>query len=181
MVIVVLNGFLGARRTRLDVTEIVDKAVADLKVRPEGVIRGRGGAGPVKFNKLAKRVGGLASQDRVLLLVGKSFGAHWIVKMLWDMAEREQLEKFKAVGALTVDPANALHKLQRKTKSIPTIDRIVNLHQYGFRSGYRIGPPATNLALAATHKGIETHARVDYEVRELLQWGCAYQRASQAF
>ena len=130
----------------------------------------------MKFKKLFKRVSRLASEDRVILFVGKSFGAHWIVKLLWRLAEKERLEKFKAVGAVTVDPAYALHKLQRKTKSIPTIDRIVNLHQYGFRSGYRIGAPATNVALPATHGGIDTHAQVDKEVRELLLWGCTHQR-----
>jgi hypothetical protein len=81
------------------------------------------------------------------------------------------LDEFKAVGMVTVDPSFALYKLQRKVFQIPLIDKAVNVHQYGFRSGYRLGPPASNIAVEAGHTDIETVGRVEKEILDLLLWG----------
>lgn len=176
MLVVALNGFLGSRDKHLDVTEIVDSAMGMVPARDSvDIIRGRGGAGPVKFRKLYRRVERRADGETVLLLVGKSYGAHWCTKLLWRLAEKNRLDKFKAVGMVTVDPAYVLHKLQKKMKQIPSIPKAVNIHQFGRRSGYRIGPPATNIAVEAKHTNIEMVPLVTKEIQDLLLWGHAKQ------
>jgi len=156
----------------LDVTDIVDRTLDEMGVHPT-VFRGRGGAGPRKFRALRDRIEGHASRDEVLVFVGKSYGGHWSVKLLWELSKRGTLERFRAVGLLTVDPAYALHRLQHKVKEIPTIERARNVHQHGFRSGYRLGEPATNILVDSRHTDIETVKIVGDEVRGLLEWACA--------
>ena len=174
MLIVALNGFLGERRGHLDVTEIVDSAKNHVPSScAMKIIRGRGGAGPIAFRKLYKRVAKRADDQTVLLLVGKSYGGHWCRKLLWRLADKNLLSQFKAIGMVTVDPAYALHKLQQKMKQIPKIDKAVNIHQHGRRSGYRIGPPATNIAVETKHTDIERAPEVYKEISDLLLWGHA--------
>ena len=172
MLLVVLSGFAGNRKNSLNVEDIVDDSLGML---PEDVtvFRGRGGAGPRKFRKLLKKIEKHAGKDEVLLFVGKSYGGHWSVRLLWKLAEHEKLDKFRSVGMVTVDPAYALHKLQRKVKEIPTIEYARNVHQYGFRSGYRLGDPAKNIAINATHMDIESKARVTEEIQALFRWSCS--------
>lgn len=174
MLVVALNGLLGSRDKRLDVTEIVADAMRLLPIKdPVDVINGRGGAGPVAFNKLCRRVKRRADGKTTLLLVGKSYGGHWCRRLLWRLADKNLLERFHAVGMVTVDPAFALHKLQKKMKQIPKIDNAVNIHQYGKRSGYRIGPPAENIVVKATHTKIEMAPMVTKKIEDLILWGHA--------
>lgn len=179
MLVVALNGFLGHRVNYLDVTEIVHSSMQVLPKRESiTVITGHGGAGPIAFNRLVKKVASFSGQDRVLCLVGKSYGGHWCVKLLWRLAEQEKLDGFKAVGMVTVDPAFALYKLQKRTEPIPKIDKAVNIHQYGFRSGYRVGDPAINIEVKADHKTIEETPAVSKEIQNLLLWGHVKQQSS---
>jgi len=174
MLVVALNGLLGSRDRHLDVTEIVADSLSLLPIKdPVDVVNGRGGAGPIAFNKLCRRVQRRADGKTTLLLVGKSYGGHWCGKLLWRLADKNLLERFHAVGMVTVDPAYALHKLQRKMKQIPKIDKAVNIHQYGKRSGYRIGPPAENIVVKAKHTTIEMVPVVTKEIEDLVMWGHA--------
>jgi len=174
MLVVALNGLLGSRSRHLDVTEIVVDALHRLPIKdPVDLVKGRGGAGPIAFNKLCRRVERRADGKTVLLLVGKSYGGHWCRKLLWRLADRDLLTHFHAVGMVTVDPAYALHKLQRKMKQIPKIDKAVNIHQHGRRSGYRMGPPATNIPVKAKHTNIEMVPLVTKEIEDLILWGHA--------
>lgn len=172
MVVVVLDGFLGDRKKHLDVTELVNRAMGELPdCRGVTVIEGRGGAGILKFNKIYRKLVRHAKHNKVLLLVGKSYGAHWCVRLLWKLAKREHLFKFHAVGMVTVDPSYVLHPMQRKMKSIPQIDCAQNFHQYGPRSGYLLGPPAENTAIRGDHATIERDPRVFRAIVNLLLWG----------
>jgi hypothetical protein len=174
MLIVALNGLLGTRDKRLDMTEIVEDAMRLLPIKDAvDVIKGRGGAGPVAFHKLCRRVKRRADGKTTLLLVGKSYGGHWCRRLLWRLADKNLLERFHAVGMVTVDPAYALHKLQRKMKQIPEIDIAINIHQYGKRSGYRLGPPAENIVVKAKHGNIEMAPIVTKKVEDLFLWGHA--------
>ena len=174
MLVVALNGLLGSRDRHLDVTEIVADSLRLLPIRDRvDVVKGRGGAGPVAFNKLYRRVKPYADGKTTLLLVGKSYGGHWCRRLLWRLAEQNLLERFHAVGMVTIDPANALHKLQKKMKQIPHIALATNIHQYGSRSGYRIGPPAENLAVVAKHGNIEMAPLVTKKIEDLVLWGHA--------
>ena len=172
MIVVALNGFLGKRAKHLDVTEIVDQAIGRLPDKKGiTVIRGRGGAGIVAFRKIYKKLRKRAGDDEVLVLVGKSYGAHWCIRLLWKLADSEKLFDFRAVAMVTVDPAFTLSKMQKKTRPLPKINYAKNFHQYGYRSGYQLGAPAKNIALKGTHKTIERNPRVFQAVEDLLLWG----------
>jgi hypothetical protein len=179
MIVVVLNGFLGKRKKHVDVTELVQQA---LPVLPDTkgltLIQGRGGAGIVAFNRIYKKLARASKHDEVLLLVGKSYGAHWCVRLLWKLADREKLFGFRAVAMVTVDPAFTLSRMQRKTRPIPKINYAKNFHQYGYRSGYKLGPPAENFAIRGTHKTIERDPRIFQAIEDLLLWGRAKSRRS---
>lgn len=172
MIVVALNGFLGKRKKHLDVTEVVTDA---MRVLPstEGItlIQGRGGAGAVAFNRLRKKLERLSKQDEVLCLVGKSYGAHWCTRLLWKLADGEKLFDFRAVAMVTVDPAFTLSRMQKKMRPIPKINYAKNFHQYGYRSGYLLGPPAENIAIKGTHKTIERDPRIHQAIEDLLMWG----------
>jgi len=172
MIVVALNGFLGNRAKHLDVTEIVTQAMKQLP-DTDGItlIRGRGGAGPVVFKRLCKKLFKLSDQDRVLVLVGKSYGAHWATRLLWKLADKEKLFNFRAVAMVTIDPAFTLSKMQKKMRPIPKINYAKNFHQYGYRSGYLLGAPAENIAIKGTHKTIERDLRIHQAVEDLLMWG----------
>lgn len=167
--IIALNGLLGNRKKRIDVTELVDEAIDICGTYPKStVIKGRGGSGIGKFNKILNRI--KDAKCDTLILVGKSYGGHWCVRLLEKAAEKGYLYKFKRVGILTVDPSFVLHKMQRKVRPIPKVDYAVNLHQYGHRSGYRLGYPATNIDLPATHGNIDARPEVLKEIVDLLMW-----------
>ena len=177
MQVVVLNGLLGNRKKYLDVTEVVDQvAFGDMGLPrndPQclSIRKGRGGAGPVAFKQLFNRVVDGAKNHDTLLLIGKSYGGHWCVKLLERMAETNKLGSYKRVGLLTVDPSFVLHKMQRKVVYAPPVDYAVNVHQFGPRSGYRLGPPAKNITVHAAHKDIELRPQVKAEVQSILEWG----------
>lgn len=178
MLIVVLNGLLGARKNHLDMTEIVGREFHKLDPKPEKyrVLTGRGGSGIVKFKKLQNRIVDGAENHKVLLLIGKSYGGHWCVRLLEKLAEKNVLDRYKHVGLLTVDPSFVLHKMQRKVMEIPPVDWAANIHQYGLRSGYKVGGGALNLAVEGTHARIEESPVVTEYVRKILAWGSAKAR-----
>jgi len=172
MIVVALNGFLGDRKNRVDVTNIVAKSIGRLPSTDNiTLIQGRGGAGIVKFTRIRKKLSKLSKKDQVLCLVGKSYGAHWCTRLLWKLADREDLFNFRAVAMVTLDPAFTLSRMQRRTRSIPKINYAKNFHQYGFRSGYLIGPPTENIAVKGKHKNIEKNPLVITAIDDLLMWG----------
>ena len=172
MVIVVLNGLLGNRKKELDVSELVAAAMKRLPdTHGVKVIRGRGGSGAWRFNKIYKQLERHSKKDEVLCLVGKSYGAHWCVRLLWKLADREKLCGFRAVAMVTVDPSFVLHRMQRKIKTIPRINWARNFHQYGPRSGYLLGPPAENVVVKAKHSNAERDPKVRRAIEDLLMWG----------
>lgn len=174
MLVVALNGFLGDRKNQVDVTELVQNSMKLLPTT-SGItlLQGRGGAGPIKFHKLHKRVARFARKEHVLCLVGKNYGAHWCTKLLWKLADSEKLYHFRAVAMVTIDPSFVLHKMQRKTRPIPKVQYAKNFHQYGARSGYQLGPPAENIAVKATHKNIDGVREIASAIDDLMMWGYA--------
>jgi len=174
MVVVVINGFFGNRKKHLDVSDIFDQEVQKIpNAENITVIKTRGGSGIGKLNRIFRRLKEYSKQDRVLLLIGKSYGAHWCVRLLWKLANCERLSDFRAVAMVTVDPAFTLSKMQKKTKPIPKINYAKNFHQYGYRSGYLLGPPAENTALKGKHSTLETRHEVRKAISDLLLWGHA--------
>jgi len=172
MVVVVLNGLLGDRKREVDVSELVAAAMKRLPdTHDVKVIRGRGASGAWNFNKIYKQLKRHSKNGEVLCLVGKSYGAHWCVRLLWKLADREKLCGFRAVAMVTVDPSFVLHRMQRKMRSIPKINWAKNFHQYGPRSGYLLGPPAENIAVKAKHRNVERNPRVLRAIEDLLLWG----------
>jgi len=172
MLVVALNGLLGARKDEVDMTEVVEGVLDHLPYRSHvEVLRGRGGAGAFKFAKLYKRILRESKDHDTLLLAGKSYGGHWCCRLLWKLASAEKLDRFANVGLVTVDPSYVLHKMQKKIKQIPEIGFARNVHQYGPRSGYRLGPPAENIVVKGTHANIDQKPAVTKAVYDLLHWG----------
>jgi len=172
MIVVVLNGFLGDRKKHVDVTDIVAESMGRLP-ETDGItlIQGRGGAGIFKFNRIRKQLSALSKQDKVLCMVGKSYGAHWCTRLLWKLADREELFGFRAVAMVTLDPAFTLSRMQRKTRPIPKINYAKNFHQYGRRSGYLLGSPAENIAVKGRHENIEKDPGILTAIDDLMMWG----------
>jgi hypothetical protein len=178
LLVVALNGFLGNREKHTDVTDIVDDLLAFMPQHDYvKVIRGHGGQGPIAFNALYKQIAKFANKDTTVVFIGKSYGGHWCVRLLWRFADKDLLCKFKKVGVLTVDPSYALHRLQRKMVEIPHVDLAINIHQYGYRSGYRLGSPAENIAVPGEHTTIEKHPTVPATIKKMLQWGLGFKGA----
>lgn len=172
MQIIALNGFLGARKGRVDITELLDKSLAQTPPCINySVLRGRGGGGVRKFNQILRELKRAHKKHPVLVLMGKSYGGHWCVKLLEKLAESNHLNGYSKIGLLTVDPTYVLHKMQRVQRTIPNIDYAVNVHQYGLRSGYQLTPPAINLQVPATHSKIDAHPEVLKQVKAILKWG----------
>jgi hypothetical protein len=172
VLIIALNGFLGARKDEVDMTEVVDRVVERLpRTDHVEVVRGHGGAGALKFRKLYKRILRESKDHDTLLLAGKSYGGHWCCRLLWKLASQEKLDRFSNVGLVTVDPSYVLHRMQKKVKQIPDIGFARNVHQYGPRSGYRLGPPAENIVVKGTHANIDRKPTVTNTVYDLVHWG----------
>lgn len=169
--VVVLNGFLGNRRKKLDVGDLVRQYLKEVEIsdRPSLYV-GRGGAGIAKFNELRRHVHRQSGAEK-LVLIGKSYGAHWLVRLLWKLAGDDMLHRFGQVRLVTVDPSYVLHSVNRKTKSIPEIYKAANYFQYGRRGGYRLGPPAENIVVkCAKHTNIEDNPEVQKGIKSAIVW-----------
>jgi hypothetical protein len=169
--VVILNGLLGNRKGILDVTDMARVVVKDYRLQPGPIYEGRGGAGIGKFNSLKRWTRAQAGADK-LLLVGKSYGGHWCVRLLWKLAKEDLLHEFGEIRLLTVDPSFALHSLNKKTKAIPPdVAQARNLFQYGPRGGYTLGPPAENIAVKCMrHTNIEQNPQVWKALASDLCW-----------
>jgi len=150
--VVALNGFLGDRRGRLDVGEIVN-ARAILTGVPFYKTR-RGGPAHGGWNLIAKRrlrkwLRNMAKYGYSFVFVGKSYGAHWILDF-YDEMESE----LTASHALLFDPAHTLGRGENRERAVMGWGRITVVRQTGYRSGYRVGG-ATDIVIPATHTNIE--------------------------
>lgn len=169
--VVVLNGLLGNRRGKLDVGDLVRQYLREIEIAElPSLYVGRGGAGAAKFNELRRHVHRQAGAEK-LTLIGKSYGGHWLVRLLWKLAGDDMLHRFGQIRLVTVDPSYVLHSLNRKTKSIPEIYKATNYFQYGRRGGYRLGAPAENVVVkCARHTNIEDSAEVQKGIKSAIVW-----------
>lgn len=172
MLVVALNGFGGTVKKTAAITDLVPRALGRLGLRKEvSLVTGRGGSGVWNFRKIYKKVE--ATEEKTLVFIGKSYGGHWCIRLLWKLWDTERAFDFKAMGLLTVDPSFVLHRMQRKVRVIPPVQYAVNLHQFGRRSGYRLGEPAHNIPIPGEHNPLESSPRVRAEIDKILAWGCA--------
>jgi len=166
----VLNGFFGQRKGRIDVGDLARAEAQRLDLKAPIRI-GRGGAGPVSYKRHFRWLKKHAGADR-LLLIGKSYGGHWARKMLFTLADKDVLLRFGEVRLLTVDPSFVLHSLSHRKFSLPGASNIecLNLYQHGPRGGYQIDDACNEMLAYVEHQNIELNPRVQEAVREHVQW-----------
>lgn len=158
-----LNGFLG-NRAGLDVTDVVNKRAREIGWEYYTVGRrgrpARGGAGPLARKRFFRWI-----QERPdeCFFVGKSFGAHWIVRALQEGIVHAPFR------ALLFDPACSLARQEDRVVHLPLscpAQNITVVRQLGYRSGYQVYG-SEDIVIAAQHHSIE---RTRLGRRILRQW-----------
>ncbi len=168
MIVVALDGFGGRRKREPAVTELVPRALAAAGLESAQLVTGRGGSGLRHFRRIHRQV--VQSPEKTLVCIGKSYGAHWCLRLLWKLYDSERAFYFRSIGLLTFDPSYVLHRMQRRIRPAPPVDYGVNVHQFGRRSGYRLSEPVQNVAIRGSHKTIEATARARVELDRILRW-----------
>jgi len=166
----ILNGFFGNRKGKVDVGDLA-KAEA-LRLDLKAPLRfGRGGSGPLSFNRHSKWLKKHTGAKR-LLLIGKSYGGHWSRRLLFKLARKDVLLDFEEIRLLTVDPSFVLHSLSHRKFALPGSPNIrcLNLYQHGPRGGYQIDDATNEIITHVEHRNIERSPRVQEAVREHIQW-----------
>jgi hypothetical protein len=145
-----INGLLGDRKG-LDVTDMVNPRA--LKAGRDFYLSwcnwpARGGAGPIAKRHFYRWCLSKVESDKRILLVGKSYGAHWCLDAI------EDLHIGYLVDALVFDPTSVLRRRETHTRTMACPANITVVRQLGHRSGYRVAG-ANDKIIDATHSNIE--------------------------
>lgn len=145
-----INGFLGDRKG-LDVTDMVN---------PRALTAGRGfyltrrrcpargGAGPIAKRHFYKWCRTQVDVGNRILMVGKSYGAHWCLDAIEDLSIGDLVDTF------VFDPSSMLRRRERHTRKLRCPTNVTVVRQLGRRSGYRVAG-ANDQIIDATHSNIE--------------------------
>lgn len=145
-----VNGFLGDR-VGIDVADVVNPR-ALLAGRDYYLSRrgrpARGGAGPIAKRRFFRWCRHHVDHGAGLVLVGKSYGAHWILDAIDDLHIGHH------VHALVFDPSCALHRKETYVRKLAYPYGVTVVRQLGPRSGYQVAG-ANDKIIDAKHSDIE--------------------------
>jgi len=148
--VVALNGFLG-NRVGLDVTDIVNPRALQAG-RTYYLTRSRrpahGGAGPIAKRRFYKWCRYQVECKSGIIMVGKSYGAHWVLDAIEDLGIGHH------VHAFVFDPTSVLRRRENHVRKMTHPDCITVVRQLGHRSGYRVAG-ANDKIIDAKHCNIE--------------------------
>lgn len=148
--VVALNGFFGDRRG-LDVTDIVNPRALDAG-RDYYLTRsrkpGRGGAGFFAKRHFYRWCRRQVEDGAGIIMVGKSYGAHWILDAI------EDLHIGAHVHAFIFDPTCVLHPREKHVRKMVCPHCVTVVRQLGQRSGYQVAGANDNI-IDAKHSSIE--------------------------
>lgn len=148
--VVALNGFLG-NRVGLDVTDVVNpraEAAGLSYYRARSGRPARGGAGPIAKKHFYNWCKARIIDKRTIVMVGKSYGAHWILDAIQDLGIGSN------VHALVFDPTSVLHPRECYVRPLTEPHDVTVIRQLGPRSGYQVAG-AKDFVIAAKHSNIE--------------------------
>ncbi len=145
-----LNGFLG-NRVGLDVADIVNPRALEAGYdyyltrsrRPA-----RGGAGPLAKRWFYKWCCECVADGCTIIMVGKSYGAHWVLDAIEDLHIGAHAQAF------VFDPTCVLRRREKHVRKMTYPHCVTVVRQLGKHSGYQVAGANDNI-IDAKHSNIE--------------------------
>jgi hypothetical protein len=128
--------------------------------------------GPFQQRRVRKAIERGNSSDNALLCVGKSYGAHNLVKALCKVSAKRGL-RYHTTALFTVDVQHLLHNVNHKILRVPPMTHVWNFYQTGRMGGARLDLSKTksgkNLVVSSSHKDIDNEPAIRANLLELVR------------